>query len=151
MWTYRQRTGELLRDGVLVGKGYSGYDDGDGVPEPGEGKNDPAAQEQRAVGPIPRGRWSIGRPFFHEARGPYVMRLSPEPGTETFGRSGFLIHGDSVKRPGTSSLGCIILARSLRILIGESWDRELEVVAGEELPLAAAPPATPVDHGGGVA
>lgn len=129
MWTYQQSTGELRRDGQLVGKGYSGYDDGDGVAEPGEGKNDPGAQELRSTGPIPRGSWVIGPAFFHETKGPIVMRLLPKPGTATFGRSGFLIHGDSIRRPGTASLGCIILSRSLRIAVAESGDHDLEVVA----------------------
>lgn len=129
MWTFAQRGGELLHDGKLEGRGYSGWDDGDGVPEPGEGKGDPSAQEQRSVGPIPRGRYHIGPMFFHQSKGRYVMRLTPLPGTNTFGRSHFLIHGDSVRRPGAGSEGCIVLARALRILVGESRDHLLEVVA----------------------
>src|ERR1035438_5538324 len=38
-----------------------------------------------------------------------VQALTPESGTNTFGREGFLIHGDSVQNPGTASHGCIIL------------------------------------------
>ena len=130
MWVFEQRSGQLLHDGVVVGRGYSGLDDGDGVPEPGEGKNDPATQDQRSVGPIPRGRWTIGPAFFHETKGPLVMRLIPAPTTQTFGRSGFLVHGDSRLTPGTASLGCIVLPHDVREQIAESVDRDLEVVSG---------------------
>lgn len=138
MWTYRQRSGELLRDGKFVAKGYSGKDDGDGVPEPGEGKNDPSAQTIRSIGPIPVGRYAIGQPFTHKTAGVFVMRLHPVAGTNTFGRSGFLIHGDSIKNPGTASQGCIVLPRWVRRTIWESRDLELEVVSGDDVQEAVA-------------
>ena len=128
-WVYRQRTGELLHEGRVIAIGYSGHDDGDGVPEPGEGKNDPAAQAVRSVGPIPVGRYTIGPPHTHPTAGPYTMRLTPQAGTETFGRSGFLIHGDSRSSPGAASLGCIILARPFRVAVWMSGDVALDVVA----------------------
>jgi hypothetical protein len=56
------------------------------------------------------------------------MALIPKEGTDTFGRSGFLIHGDSVAMPGTASHGCIILSRDLREQISASGDNQLEVV-----------------------
>jgi len=57
------------------------------------------------------------------------MRLTPESGTETFGRSGFLIHGDLAGEVGKdlASDGCIILARDLREEISDSNDWELTV------------------------
>jgi len=124
-WTYHISTGDLTR---YVATGYSGWDDGDGIAEPGEGKNDPAAQDERGIGPIPAGRYSISPLFTHPTAGPYTMRLTALPGTETFGRSGFLIHGDSLRRPGTASHGCIILPRAVRIEIANSGLTELEVV-----------------------
>lgn len=130
-WRYEQRTGRLLHQGELVAIGYSGADDGDGVLEPGEGRNAPEREDQRNVGPIPRGQWMIqGRPFFSELRGPYCLRLVPAPDTDTHGRSAFLIHGDSKKKPGTASHGCIILPRAVRERIWTSGDRYLEVVEG---------------------
>jgi lipoprotein-anchoring transpeptidase ErfK/SrfK len=137
MLTYRQKTGELLRDGKLLARGYAGYDDGDGVPEPGEGKNDPAAQERRGIGPLPVGRYRIGVPHTHATAGGYVMRLTPLYGTQTFGRAGFLIHGDFVdpKKRGSASHGCIILSRANRELVWASGERTLEVVA--DAPAAA--------------
>ena len=128
-WTFRQITGELIRDAHVVAKGYSGWDDGDGVAEPGEGKNDPGAQELRMTGPIPRGKWRVGPPEEHPTAGSLTLRLFPEPGTETFGRGGFLIHGDSRSTPGSASHGCIILPRAVRQMIWDSGDHEIEVVA----------------------
>lgn len=129
-WRYHQRSGYLERDGQPAGWGYSGTDDGDGLCEPGEGLNCPEMQEACGVGPIPRGRWQLVELLPSTAsHGPYVIRLQPAPQTVTFGRDGFLVHGDSRKRPGTASLGCIILSRPVRERMWMSGDRELEVVA----------------------
>jgi hypothetical protein len=123
VFTYEQITGRLFRDGVLVGLGYSGH---------GEGRNKPAWQSVSCVGPIPQGKWKIvGPPLDLPSHGPYVLRLEPDPTTDTRGRSGFLIHGDSLKNPGGASLGCIILPHTIRELVWLSGDRELEVVGGE--------------------
>jgi len=120
MRTYSQTTGEVRRNDVVVGSGYSGH---------AEGRNNPALQDHRDLGPIPRGNWSIvGPPRDDTGHGPYVLRLEPFPGTETFGRSGFLIHGDSVSEPGEASLGCICLPRPVRERIWESGDHGLVVV-----------------------
>ena len=123
MWIYRQSTGLLHRDDApdLFGTGYSGY---------GDMKNDPSKQEVPNQGPIPRGKWRVtALRVDTEHRGPFVLELSPEPGTEVFGRSAFLIHGDSISKPGTASHGCIILPRAAREVIWHSGDRLLEVVA----------------------
>lgn len=126
-WTYAQKSGELQQDGEPVATGYSGA---------GAGKNNPALENVSNVGPIPRGDWTIAGPPADTAdHGPYVLRLDPEPGTETFGRDGFLMHGDSKEHPGRASHGCIILPRSAREQVWNSGDRELEVLA--EIPSAA--------------
>jgi hypothetical protein len=119
MWTYQQADGKLFRGDELVGQGYSGF---------GEGKNNPALENVADVGPIPRGRYHIGPPEDTAAHGPHVMRLSIEPGTVSFGRDGFLIHGDSCVHPGSASHGCIVVERSVRDLISGSGDSELQVV-----------------------
>lgn len=118
MWTYAQSAGEMQRDGEFICVGYSGF---------GAGKNNPDMESVANVGPIPRGRYQIGSPFDSETHGPVVMRLTPCDGTETFGRDGFLIHGDSVSRPGGASHGCIILPRPERLAIAGSGDTDLEV------------------------
>ena len=61
--------------------------------------------------------------------GPCVLRLEPSAQTDTRGRSGFLIHGDSKTQPGTASHGCIILPRVVREQVWQSGDRDLEVLA----------------------
>lgn len=121
MWIYAQKTGTLWRDGKQVACGYSGC---------GEGKNDPAMQAVADAGPIPQGRWKIaGPPINTRDHGPYVLRLEPAPDTQTFGRGGFLMHGDSIKSPGCASHGCVILPRVAREEVWTSGDRNLEVVA----------------------
>jgi hypothetical protein len=124
MWTYVQQTGQLSRNGQLAATGYSGFDGG---------KNNPAMQAVANVGPIPCGEWKIvGPPVNTTQHGPYVLQLQPTTETNTFGRSGFLMHGDSVEAPGCASRGCIVMARAVREKVWESGDRDLEVVAESE-------------------
>lgn len=121
MWTYEQKSGRLLHDGVVICTGYSGA---------GEGKNNPDLQNVRKVGPIPRGTYTIGPAYTapYEHKLPPVMHLIPDPETEMFGRDGFLIHGDSVSAPGTASEGCIIMPHSVRVAVSVSSDKKLEVI-----------------------
>lgn len=118
-WQYTQSTGEIKLNGELCGIGYSGA---------GSGKNNPEAEAQHNVGPIPRGGYTIGEPQDTTTHGPFVLRLTPVAGNFCCGRSGFLIHGDSVKNPGSASEGCIILPRAVRENIWESGDADLEVI-----------------------
>ena len=119
MWTYDQRSGALGKDGQRVATGYSGF---------GQGKNNPELENIHDVGPIPKGVYGIGPPHDTPTHGPHALALTPEPGTNTFGRDGFLIHGDSVQNPGTASHGCIILPRTVRDQIAASGDRQIQVV-----------------------
>jgi hypothetical protein len=118
MWTYAQKTGNLWQDGKLVATGYSGG---------GEGKNDPSMQAVENVGPIPQGSWIIsGPPIDTPKHGPYVLTLTAAQGTNVFGRSGFLMHGDNAT--GTASEGCVIMPRVAREQVWNSGDTDLEVV-----------------------
>lgn len=119
MWIYSQSTGRLSGNGKLIGFGYSGLD---------ADRNNPPSQSIPDKGPIPRGSWTIGAPIEHTELGPLAMPLTPNPGTETFGRSGFFIHGDSAAHPGEASHGCIVLAEALREQIVASEDHDLAVV-----------------------
>jgi hypothetical protein len=120
-WTYSQKSGELDQNGNRVATGYSGA---------GTGKNNPEMQHVHNVGPIPQGDWTItGPPVDTKTHGPYVLKLAPTIETETFGRSGFLMHGDSREHPGTASEGCIIVPRAVREEVWKSGDRDLKVVA----------------------
>jgi hypothetical protein len=132
MWTYAQQTGELLQNSRHIATGYSGFDNG---------KNKPAMQAVPNVGPIPQGSWTIvGPPMNTAQHGPFVLRLEPAAVTVTFGRSGFLMHGDSIESPGCASHGCIIMPRAVREQVWNSGDTALEVVAlfeTQDLPPAA--------------
>lgn len=119
MWVYKQTSGELSKDDKLVCKGYSGH---------GDGKNNPLMQYIRNVGPIPIGEYYLGEAYQHPRKGSLCMRVLPLRTVSTHGRSGFLIHGDSIKNPGTASQGCIILSRSDRQKIASSEDRHLIVI-----------------------
>jgi hypothetical protein len=120
MWTYAQKTGDLLLNGQRVGRGYSGFDNG---------KNNPSMQAVADLGPIPQGEWTIvGPPINAPAHGPFVLRLEPANGTNLFGRSGSLMHGDSIENPGTASHGCIIMPRNIREQVWQSGDTALQVV-----------------------
>jgi hypothetical protein len=126
MWTYNQSNGQLRKDDILVGSGYSGKDDG---------KNNPALESRPDVGPIPQGEWEIcGPPYDTSQHGPYVLRLEPRPGTVVFGRAGFLIHGDSIPDPGQASEGCIVMNRMVRTRIWQSGDYRLTVISGKAGP-----------------
>lgn len=120
MFIYSQSTGIIRRGDVLVGKGYSGQ---------GEGRNNPAMESIRSVGPIPRGQYHIGPAYDAPGLGPCIMPLTPV-GHDALGRSGFFIHGDSKK--GNASHGCIVLPRRARKFVGASKDRGLLVMEGEE-------------------
>lgn len=120
-WTYAQKSGELHQDDKPIATGYSGT---------GAGKNNPAMQNVPNVGPIPQGDWTIAGPPADTAdHGPYVLKLNPADDTETFGRGGFLMHGDSKEHPGCASHGCVILPQAVREQVWTSGDRELEVLA----------------------
>jgi len=86
-------------------------------------------QDHPMIGPIPQGKYTIsGPPFDTTTHGPYIMRLIPDPANEMHGRSGFLLHGDSIIHPGMASLGCVIMPRTIREAVWASGDRTLTVV-----------------------
>lgn len=122
-WNYQNSSGRTFDpDFVLVAIGYSGrYPDG---------KNKPEMMKVKDVGPIPTGIYKIGEPVDTVTHGPYVLPLTPDPGNEMFGRSGFLIHGDSVLHPGTASEGCIVLPRNIREMMWNSPDHVVKVTVG---------------------
>lgn len=116
-WLYSQRTGRLTHNGQMVSNGYSGK---------GIGRNNPQLEQTQNVGPIPRGRYRIGPAHTHPGKGPITMSLAPI-GHMAYGRTHFLIHGDSRANPGNASEGCIILQLDVRRRIAASRDRILEV------------------------
>lgn len=117
MWTYHQITGELLHNGEFQGTGYSGT---------GNGRNNPNAQSEQNIGPIPQGIYQIGPAYDHPQLGPRVMNLDAEQDTNTFGRDLFRIHGDNARHD--ASHGCIILGPAIRQQIAASGENVLEVI-----------------------
>jgi hypothetical protein len=114
----------VLPDGTktTAGTGYSGQ---------GSGLNNPAAQDKPNIGPIPQGNWHIGTQQDNVTgtghKLPASMRLTPLKGTNTYGRDGFIIHGDNSAGNHTASNGCPIFSRPIRNQIGKSGDNLLTV------------------------
>ena len=124
MWQYSQTGGQLISPtGGLMAVGYSGF---------GEGKNSPTEENVQNVGPIPEGWYDIEAPENSPVHGPFALPLMPDVGNAMFGRSGFMIHGDSLEHPGQASAGCIIMPRFAREAIWNGGDHRLQVV--RELP-----------------
>lgn len=94
----------------------------------GPGRNNPNMQDVPDVGPIPAGKYKIGMAYDDPTLGKIVMHLDPLPGTNTFGRSLFRIHGDNVEHD--ASHGCVIAAKHIREMINTSRDRVLLVTCG---------------------
>lgn len=97
MLDYVIETG-ILSDGHKTIHCYSGI---------GADKNNPASVGLAGRGPIPPGTYSIGPMFVSPQSGRGTMRLTPQAGTNTYGRAGFEMHGDSNSHPGAASHGCI--------------------------------------------
>lgn len=118
-WEYSQSTGHLRHNGrVIATNGYSGID---------QGRNNPAQEMVRDVGPTPRGQYRIAAPRNSAAVGPHAMDLTPVA-HNAHGRNAFMIHGDSRENPGRASQGCIILPPNARTQISNSRDAVLNVV-----------------------
>ncbi len=122
-FTYEQATGRmfLTEAGVndLFASGYSGS-------EEHSGKNNPHAQCEQDIGPLPRGIYTIGAP--RNGPTPISLPLTPDLGNDMCGRSDFLIHGDLLAAPGTASHGCIILPHPDRERIAATHVDQLLVV-----------------------
>ena len=120
---YDQRKGIIwYREGdetKRLGKGYSGHPPYVNAQE---------AEALKARGPIPRGRYRVVLLGDLVRFGPMVLALTPLKGTELFGRSGFLIHGDNSYGNNSASHGCIILSRGIRDGIASLLPIELAVV-----------------------
>ncbi len=98
-WTYKQATGWIHdKHGLVRGQGFAGRD---------PHKNNPASESLKGLGPLPRGLYSMRFIGNTDTHGPFVIGLEPLDESVMFGRSGFLIHGDSMHAPGTGSHGCI--------------------------------------------
>jgi hypothetical protein len=131
-WTYNQSTGELRRNGQLVGTGYAGAGT-----TAATGRNNPAMENVANAGPIPAGEWDIGTAFNSNNTGPNVVPLTPV-GHNAHGRTAFQIHGNNAAN--NASQGCIVMGPTIRQQVIDSGDTILRVVAGTA---AATPTPTP--------
>jgi hypothetical protein len=123
MWTYEQGTGKLSHDGIEAWLGYAGR---------GDGLNNPAMENVKNIGPLPRGFYTIGMPYAHEHLGPVCMNLEPDGKNQMFGRGDFRIHADNFANNKSASEGCIVMPLAVRIKTAEAvvkGDARLEVVA----------------------
>jgi len=136
-WEYSQSTGNLTyvddynNNRTPTDEGYSGT---------GAGLNNPDRQDERNIGPVPRGMYTIGpQENYIVDRDPdriendnYTlwgsMPLIPDSDTELHGRSGFMIHGDNQAGNNTASQGCPVFGPKTRNRITNSGDNRLRVV-----------------------
>ncbi len=119
MWLYSQSSGKLWADdGSLFASGYSGH---------GDGKNNPAQEAIKNIGPIPRGEWVVSGVYDSGKIGPLAIKLEPS-GHTARGRDYFRIHGDSAAHPGKASKGCIVLSRKTRQALINTGDKILKVI-----------------------
>ncbi|MBS0910030.1 tlde1 domain-containing protein [Tatumella sp. JGM118] len=90
-------------------------------------KNMPVFQCIKNKGPLPAGTYTINPPRYSPLTGPYSLPLIPHRDNAMCGRTGFVIHGDSQKFPGTASKGCIVADFGYRRTIWNSGDHRLVI------------------------
>jgi hypothetical protein len=103
---FQQSTGIWTASDGKVTQGYAGL---------GAGKNNPAMQDRKGIGPLPRGKYTgteLRDP--DPVVGAYAIALTPDPSNNMYGRNSFFLHGDSVEHPGEASHGCIVMPREVR-------------------------------------
>ncbi|WP_411727837.1 hypothetical protein [Methyloglobulus sp.] len=87
-------------------------------PQQGTDKNNPDSNDKASKGPTPRGNWKVGDRYNSKHTGRDTIYLNPLPGNSVFGTSRdpttFRMHGDSSKRPGDASEGCIVCGPKTR-------------------------------------
>ena len=72
--------------------------------------------------------YTMKEPIDSAVHGKYAIPLVPDLENEMYGRDHFMLHGDSVVRPGFGSDGCIIQFYGTRVKMWESPDHRLQVV-----------------------
>lgn len=112
-WNFSQTTGKTLdENNAFVAAGYAGRD---------AGKNNPAMEGVKGIGPLPHGTYTGVELFEHHPTvGAYAIRLEPDAETTVriiaYGRDpkSFFMHGDDKEHPGLASHGCIVEPRPIR-------------------------------------
>jgi len=107
-------------DGAVLGSAWAGNDASPTFnPKKVHGKNNPAMDHLKNIGPLPAGDWIVGPWHTHPTLGPICAYLVPAEGTDAKGRSGFAIHGPD-RDPATygqESRGCIATPRPTRLRV----------------------------------
>lgn len=122
LWcVYVQSTGRMVCVDDQTGLEY----DETGYSGTGTGRNNPSADNQQNVGPIPAGRWKWGATYNSRNTGPNTIHLTPPAGNSCFdsGRDcmSFRVHGNNARND--ASQGCIILTPNrTSIPVGETVD-----------------------------
>ena len=94
-------------DGRLIAVGFAGNHDG---------RNNPDMQSVHDVGPLPQGVYRVGAWGPHAELGQLSAPLTQIAG-ETYGRSGFYIHGPGGADPSQCSKGCVVIEHSQRLVV----------------------------------
>lgn len=99
------------------------------------GRNNPDMQTVPSVGPLPIGLYDVGPwgdaksvPGYPAHLGPLVASLTQVEG-QTFGRSGFYLHGPGGADPANCSHGCIVIPRAMREVVAAALPDQVRVVA----------------------
>ena len=130
-WTFEIPTGKYFNpEGEEISTGYAGH---------GVGVDNVDFESIADIGPIPEGSYHMGEAYTDPESGPLTIRLTPLPGTNTYDRDGFKIHGDSITHPGQASLGWAVADHPTRVAMSESTDQVFDVVR-EFRPLAGVEP-----------
>lgn len=111
MIKYNSKSGALDVDGEDF-VAYSGHSNG---------LNNPDAEGEIGVGPIPRGLYDVTQWYpQYKDKGPLVARLMPN-GHNALGRTGLLCHGDNEFMNHTASDGCIVAGHPARSAWFDAW------------------------------
>jgi hypothetical protein len=120
-YVYKQTTGQLMLNNEIIGAGYSGK---------GQGRNNPATENQKNVGPIPAGSYKIMGKRVDGQTGATIVDTLPSghnaagrwPGTERFA-----IRGDT-NPPGMGPAGDIVVPRQVLDKIDPNGFPDLKVI-----------------------
>jgi len=124
-WLFEITTGDFYSpQGQFVSRGYAGGNLGKNP----EGKDNPADEGLKNIGPLPEGFYTFGTPVEHSQLGAFAIPLIPDASNNMLGRGGFYLHGDT-PIPGNASEGCVVQPPTTRHAAWDSPDHRLQVVA----------------------
>lgn len=111
-WTFEIPTGRYFDpSGAYISTGYAGF---------GAGKDNVADESIADIGPLPENLYAFGDWYTDPEKGPLVTHLTPVGDGEMYGRSGMMVHGDSIEHPGQASLGCCVADHPTRLAMSTS-------------------------------